>query len=139
MFRVCYDMSHYLILLVGLLNCIKTYLSVDHSEIRTKIFGQRVVPVFKPFTSSFGSIISRIASLLFGKCVIELIFWSESTVKLIFKSIHELAIPLALEIVVMQLVIVDIAVLSVMMIGVVASPSSVPRRPEAIVVLHLID
>jgi hypothetical protein len=132
-------MPHYLILLVRLLDSVEANLSVDHSEIRAKILRQRVVPVFKTFTSSFRSVIARIASLLFRKCVIELVFWSESTIKLIFKGIHELAIPLALEIVIVQLVIVDIAVLSVMMIGVVASPSSIPRRPKAIVELHIND
>jgi len=138
MFRVSYDMPHNLILLVRLLDRIETNFSIDHSEIRAKILRQRVVPVFKPFTCPFGSIIPRIACLLFGKCVIELVFWSESTIKLIFKSIHELTITLALKIVVMQLIIVDIAILSVMMIGVVAS-SSVTRRSEAIVVLHIND
>jgi hypothetical protein len=128
-------MSHNLILLVSLLDCIKANLPVYHPEIRAKILGQRVVPVFKAFTSSFGSVISRIPCLLFGKCVIKLVLWSKSTIKLIFKGIHELTIPLALEIVVMQLVIVDIAILSVMMIGV--ATSTVPRRPEAIVVLHI--
>jgi hypothetical protein len=131
-------MSHYLILLVSLLDCIKANLPVYHPEIRAKILGQRIVPVFKPFTSSFGSVISRIPCLLFGKCVIKLVLWSESTIKLIFKGVHELTIPLALEIVVMQLVIVDIAILSVMMIGVATSASSTfPRRPKAIVVLHI--
>lgn len=137
MFGVSYDVPHYLILLVRLLYCIETNLSVDHSEIRAKILRQRVVPVFKTFTCSFRSIIARITSLLLGKSVVKLVFWSESTIKLIFKGIHELTIPLALEIVVLQLVIVDVTILSVMMIRVTASTSSVTRRPEAIVVLHI--
>ncbi len=109
-------MSHNLILLIGLLSCIEANLAVDHPEVRAEILRKRIVPVFEPFTSPPRTVIAWIPSFLLRKGIVELILGSESTVELIFKCIHKLAIPLALKVVVLQLVIIDVAVLPVVMI-----------------------
>lgn len=94
-------MSHNLILLVGLLYCIEANLPVDHSEIRAEVLRKGIVPVFEPFTCSPWTVIAWIARFFLRKGIVELILGSESTVELIFESVHELSIPLALEVVVL--------------------------------------
>ncbi len=105
------------VLLICLLNCIKANFPIEHSKVRPKVLGQSIIPISETLTSSPWAIIPRIPSLLFSKCIVELIFWSETSIKLAFELVHKIAIFPALVRIVPQSVIVYVAFLPIMRVS----------------------
>lgn len=61
---------------------------MQHPEIWPKVFGQRVVPVFKFCIRPSGSHLTR-SGLLLVCCAVKLVFGSKAAVELVFEVRHE--------------------------------------------------
>ncbi len=109
----------YLILPISVLNCIEADFPINHPEIRPKILAQSIIPILKCTTRPSWSIISRISCAFFGKSIVKLVLRPEPSIKFIFKGVHELPILEALELVVVQLIIVNKSKLSVMRLEII--------------------
>ena len=129
------DHPQNLVLHVSFLDCIIADLSINDSEVWSKVLTKSIIPVFKAFTWFSRAIIARITFSFPGKSIVELILRSESTVKLIFKLIHKLSIPKALVAIVPKSIVVNHAGLSI--VRAIVRLTSV-ERPLVVVVLHRI-
>jgi hypothetical protein len=81
-------LSQNLVLLVGRLNCVEQNPTMQLSEVWPEVASERVVPVFEFGVRSAWCHLTRTSVLLCHR-VVELMFWAETSVELIFKISHE--------------------------------------------------
>lgn len=73
------------------LDGLKDDLAVKHSKIGPEVLGQTIVPVLE-FTVGAARSLGATASLVPLNSVVEVVFGAETSIKLVFKAIHEGAI-----------------------------------------------
>ena len=73
---------------MGRLDSLKDDLAVEHAEIGPEVLCQTIVPVFE-FTVGTSWSLGATACLVPLNSVVEVVFWTETSIKLVFKAIHE--------------------------------------------------